>query len=70
MIDWPGKQRKQKTISTSSEQNKIKHRLEDKTKARYQLGNKTMQIKLTNMVWKRMQRKKRMIEWKCKVKIR
>jgi len=29
---------------------KLKHKLENKTKARYQVGNKAMKIKLTNML--------------------
>ena len=32
------------------EQNFIKHKLENKTKARCQLGKKAMKIKLTNML--------------------
>ena len=32
------------------EQNELKNKLENKTKARCQLGNKAMKIKLTNML--------------------
>ena len=40
------------------EQNKLKHKLENKTKARCQFGNKAMKIKLTNML-RGKERKKR-----------
>ena len=33
-----------------TEQNKLKHKLENKTKATCQLENKAMKIKLTNML--------------------
>ena len=47
---------KQKLYLT--EQNKLKHTLENKTKARCQFGNKAMKIKLTNML-RGKERKKR-----------
>ena len=43
-VDWPNEQRKHKSVSTRT---KLKHKLENKTKARCQLGNKAMKIKLT-----------------------
>jgi len=46
---------------------KLKHKLENKTKARCQLGNKAMKIKLTNM-FRGKERKKRRKEYICKVK--
>ena len=48
---------------------KLKHRLENKTKARCQLGTKAMKIKLTNML-RGNERKKRKKEQLCKVKYR
>ena len=47
------------------EQNQIKQKLENKTKARCQLGNKAMKIKLTNML-RGKERKKRKNRWKVK----
>ena len=35
---------------TSLEQNYLKHKLENKTKARCQVGDKAMKTKLTNML--------------------
>ena len=46
---------------------KLKHKLENKTKARCQLGNKAMKMKLTNML-RGKERKKRKKEEICKVK--
>ena len=43
--------------------------MENKTKARCQVGNKTMKIKLTNML-RGKERKKRKKEQMCKVKQR
>ena len=51
------------------EQNQPKHKLENKTKARCQLGKKAKKIKLTNML-RGMERKKRKKEYICKVKQR
>ena len=47
-IDWPGEQRKPKIISTRTRL--TKHKLDNKTKTSCQVGNKTMKIKLTNML--------------------
>ena len=49
------------------EQNQPKHKLEDKTKARCQLGNKALKIKLTDML-RGKERKKQKKEQICKVR--
>ena len=54
-----GEQRKPKIISTRTKL--LKHKLENKTKARCQLGNKAMKIKLTNML-RRKERKNRYLK--------
>ena len=41
------------------EQNELKNKLENKTKARCQLGNKAMKIKLTKMLRGKKKRKER-----------
>ena len=46
---------------------KLKHKLENTTKARCHLGNKAMKIKLINM-FRGKERKKRRKEYICKVK--
>ena len=46
-------------IPTSREQNELKHKPENRTKARYQLGDKAMKTNITNMVRKRKERKNR-----------
>jgi len=43
-----GEQRKSKIIFTGKEQNSLNHKLENKTRARCQVGNKAMKTKLTN----------------------
>jgi len=43
------------------EENLLKHKLDNKTKARCQLGNKAVKIKLTNML-RGKERKKRKID--------
>ena len=48
MVDWPSKQREPKIISIRTKL--TKHKLENKTKARCQLGNKSMKIKIINML--------------------
>ena len=48
MVDWPSKQREPKIISTRTKL--TKHKLENKTKARCQLGNKAVKIKLINIL--------------------
>ena len=55
-IDWPREQRKPKIISTRTKL--IKVQPENKTKARCQLGDKAMKIKLTNIL-RGKERKKR-----------
>ena len=53
--DWPGKQRKPKIISTGTKLTKAQT---GKAKAKCQLGNKAMKIKLTNTL-REKERKKR-----------
>ena len=53
-VDWPGQKRKPKIVSTRT---KLKHKLENKTKARCQLVNKAMKIKLTKCSEERKERK-------------
>ena len=44
------------------EQNELKNKLENKTKARCQLGNKAMKIKLTNMLRGKKRKKRKRID--------
>jgi len=49
-LTQPNKGNQKLYLPVKKKKKKLKHKLENKTKARFQVGNKAMKTKLTNML--------------------